>query len=92
MPTYDYKCTECNHAFEMFQMMTADPITNCPECDGIVKRLIGTGAGPIFKGSGFYQTDYKNNSANSTKSIPTKTAKPKSLDKEKKLAAKKTTD
>lgn len=92
MPTYDYKCTECNHTFEMFQMMTADPITNCPECDGVVKRLIGTGAGPIFKGSGFYQTDYKNNSTSSTKSTPAKTVKPKSLDKEKKLAAKKTTD
>lgn len=91
MPTYDYKCTECNHTFEMFQMMTADPITNCPECDGVVKRLIGTGAGPIFKGSGFYQTDYKNNSRSSTKSIPDNTAKPKSSDKEKKLAGKKTT-
>jgi len=91
MPTYDYKCTECNHTFEMFQMMTADPITKCPECDGVVKRLIGTGAGPIFKGSGFYQTDYKNNSRSSTKSTPAKTAKPKSSDKEKKLAGKKTT-
>ncbi len=92
MPTYDYKCTECNHTFEMFQMMTADPITNCPECDGVVKRLIGTGAGPIFKGSGFYQTDYKNNSTSSTKLTPAKTVKPKSSDKEKKLSSKKTTD
>ncbi len=68
MPTYDYKCTECNHTFEIFQQMTADPITKCPECDGVVKRLIGTGAGPIFKGSGFYQTDYKNKSSKNNKS------------------------
>jgi predicted nucleic acid-binding Zn ribbon protein len=68
--------------------MTADPITKCPECDGVVKRLIGTGAGPIFKGSGFYQTDYKNRS----NSNPAKTAKPKSSDKEKKPSGKKTTD
>ena len=92
MPTYDYKCTECNHAFEMFQMMTADPITNCPECDGIVKRLIGTGAGPIFKGSGFYQTDYKNRSANSANSTPAKTVKPKSSNKDKNPSSKKTVD
>ncbi len=63
MPTYDYKCLECGHKFEMFQSMTADPIKKCPECGGKVKRLIGAGAGPIFKGTGFYQTDYKNNSA-----------------------------
>jgi putative FmdB family regulatory protein len=92
MPTYDYKCTECNHAFEMFQMMTDDPISNCPECDGIVKRLIGTGAGPIFKGSGFYQTDYKIHSANNAKSNSAKSIKPKSLDKDKKPTDKKTTD
>jgi len=92
MPTYDYKCTECNHAFEMFQMMTADPITNCPECNGIVKRLIGTGAGPIFKGSGFYQTDYKKSSTNNSNSTPAKSVKPKSLNKDKKPTGKKATD
>ncbi len=92
MPTYDYKCTECNHTFEMFQPMTADPITNCPECEGVVKRLIGAGAGPIFKGSGFYQTDYKNKSVSSAKSTPAKTAKPKSSDKEKIPSSKKSTD
>ena len=89
MPTYDYKCTVCNHTFEMFQPMTADPITDCPECGRVVKRLIGAGAGPIFKGSGFYQTDYKNKSVSSAKSTPTKTAKPKSSDKEKKPSSKK---
>ncbi len=60
MPTYDYKCNECGYKFELFQTMSADPIQECPKCKGKVKRLIGTGAGPIFKGTGFYQTDYKN--------------------------------
>ena len=60
MPTYEYKCLSCGHHFELFQPMTADPVTKCFKCDGEVKRLIGAGAGPIFKGSGFYHTDYKN--------------------------------
>lgn len=59
MPTYEYKCLECGHQFEMFQKITESPINECPQCKGHVKRLIGMGAGPIFKGSGFYQTDYK---------------------------------
>ncbi|MEW6536316.1 MAG: FmdB family zinc ribbon protein [Candidatus Auribacterota bacterium] len=59
MPTYEYKCNSCDHTFELFQSMTADPVTKCPECSGTVKRLIGAGAGIIFKGSGFYCTDYK---------------------------------
>ena len=62
MPTYEYKCTNCNYTFENFQSMTAEPLIKCPECGGRLKRIIGTGAGTIFKGSGFYQTDYKNNS------------------------------
>lgn len=60
MPTYEYKCKQCGHKFEVFQSMNAEPIKVCPKCKGEVKRLIGAGAGPIFKGSGFYQTDYKN--------------------------------
>ncbi|QQS36744.1 MAG: zinc ribbon domain-containing protein [Ignavibacteriales bacterium] len=69
MPTYDYKCNDCGNTFELFQPMTAEPIKECPSCGGSVKRLIGTGAGPIFKGSGFYQTDYKSSSkSDSTKS------------------------
>ncbi len=60
MPTYDYKCESCDCQFEQFQRMTDDPLENCPKCEGPVKRLIGTGAGIIFKGKGFYQTDYKN--------------------------------
>lgn len=64
MPTYDYKCLECNYTFEEFQKMTDDHLETCPECNGKIKRLIGSGAAPIFKGSGFYQTDYKNSSKN----------------------------
>ena len=60
MPTYEYKCEACGHDFEQFQSITADPIRKCPACSkNKVKRLIGMGAGLIFKGSGFYQTDYR---------------------------------
>lgn len=61
MPTYEYECKSCGHTFELRQSMKAKPIADCPKCKtkGSVKRLIGAGAGIIFKGSGFYQTDYK---------------------------------
>jgi putative FmdB family regulatory protein len=60
VPTYEYKCEACGHAFENFQPMSADPIKKCPVCGkNKVKRLIGAGAGLIFKGSGFYITDYR---------------------------------
>ena len=59
MPTYDYKCLECDNQFEKFQGITESPLEECPECNGKVKRLIGAGAGLIFKGSGFYITDYR---------------------------------
>ncbi len=59
MPTYDYKCKECGITFEVFQKMTDEPVKKCIECNGEVKRLIGGGLTPIFKGSGFYETDYK---------------------------------
>jgi putative FmdB family regulatory protein len=63
MPTYEYRCDACGYAFERFQSITADPIKKCPECGkNKVKRLIGTGAGMIFKGSGFYITDYRDKS------------------------------
>ena len=58
MPTYDYKCVQCGHDFEMFQSMSAEHIKKCPECGGNVRRLVGGGSGLIFKGSGFYLTDY----------------------------------
>ena len=59
MPTYDYECTKCGNEFEVFQKMTDKHLSKCPKCHGKVKRLIGAGAGIIFKGSGFYETDYK---------------------------------
>jgi len=60
MPTYEYKCAACGHAFEEFQSITAKPIRKCPECKkNKVDRLMGTGSAMIFKGSGFYITDYR---------------------------------
>lgn len=59
MPTYDYQCQSCGHEFELFQNITDDPIRKCPECGKAVKRLIGAGAAVIFKGPGFYATDYR---------------------------------
>ena len=60
MPTYDYICQACDHAFEEFQSITAKPLRKCPVCGKPkLKRLIGIGAGIIFKGSGFYETDYR---------------------------------
>ncbi len=57
MPTYEYECNACGHRFDAFQSMSEEPLTECPECSGRVQRLIGGGAGIIFKGSGFYSTD-----------------------------------
>ena len=63
MPTYDYLCEKCGHKFEQFQSIIASPLRKCPKCSKMsLKRLIGTGAGIIFKGSGFYQTDYRTDS------------------------------
>ena len=64
MPNYDYQCKECGHIFEVFQKMSDPKLEDCPQenCSGKVKRLLGTGAGVIFKGSGFYQTDYRSES------------------------------
>jgi len=63
MPTYKYKCINCGHTFETFQNITEAPILDCPNCyKDTLKRLMGTGSGIIFKGSGFYQTDYRSSS------------------------------
>ena len=60
MPTYEYYCTSCGFEFEEFQSIASEPINICPKCEGQVKRKISGGTGLIFKGSGFYITDYKN--------------------------------
>jgi putative FmdB family regulatory protein len=82
MPTYDYICESCRHEFERFQSIAARPIRKCPKCGkGRLKRLIGAGSGVIFKGTGFYQTDYRSESykkaekSEKTKSDTTKTKK-----------------
>jgi len=64
MPNYDYECQTCGKRFEIFQSMNDAKLVDCPEpeCDGKVRRLLGTGGGIIFKGSGFYQTDYRSSS------------------------------
>lgn len=62
MPTYQYKCVDCEFEFEEFQSMSDDPLDTCPECGGHVERLITGGAGFLFKGSGFYITDYRSDS------------------------------
>ena len=63
MPTYEYECTSCEHIFEISQKMSDKPLEKCPKCGAALKRLIGAGSGIIFKGSGFYETDYKRKSA-----------------------------
>jgi len=62
MPTYEYECLKCGHRFEIFQKMTDKPRKRCPKCRGKLRRLVGSGAGMIFKGSGFYVTDYRSQS------------------------------
>jgi len=62
MPTYEYKCLDCGFYFEHFQSMKDHPLKICPKCNGKLKKLISAGLGPIFKGSGFYETDYKKKS------------------------------
>jgi len=59
MPTYEYECTKCGYRFEKFQKMTDEPLKRCPKCKGKVKRLIGLGGGVIYKGPGFYTTEYR---------------------------------
>ncbi len=91
MPTYEYKCLKCDYRFEKFQSMKDEPIKYCPVCNGEVKRLIGSGAGAIFKGTGFYQTDYKNTTAK-TESKKAETVKPSENSPGKKSDKKSTTD
>ncbi|MCF7955729.1 MAG: zinc ribbon domain-containing protein [Phycisphaerae bacterium] len=89
MPTYDYLCASCNHKFEKFESMSANPSKKCPECGKMqLKRLIGSGAGVIFKGSGFYETDYRSENYKQGKKDETPAA-PKAEEKPKDKEAKK---
>jgi putative FmdB family regulatory protein len=72
MPTYEYECLSCGHQFEAFQKISDAPLSKCPRCGKKVKRLISAGLGIIFKGSGFYTTDYKKSSAVSSTASPKK--------------------
>jgi putative FmdB family regulatory protein len=76
MPTYEYECQKCGHRFEEFQSMKDAALTKCPKCKGKLKRLIGAGAGFIFKGSGFYTTDYRSSSYQEKKKSSESSGKP----------------
>lgn len=85
MPTYDYLCESCNHKFEKFESMSAKPSKKCPQCGKMkLKRLIGSGAGVIFKGSGFYETDYRSDNYKQGKKAAKATPKKDSKTKDKK--------
>ncbi len=72
MPTYQYACTECGHAFEQFQSFSDDSLTECPECSGRLRKLFNA-VGVVFKGSGFYRTDSRSSSDTSESKSETKT-------------------
>ncbi|MEN1679892.1 MAG: zinc ribbon domain-containing protein [Planctomycetota bacterium] len=85
MPTYDYECDACDHTFELFQQIS-DPVKKkCPECGKLkLRRLFGTGAAVVFKGSGFYETDYRSDSYKKAAEKDKKATEPKSEGGEKK--------
>ena len=85
MPTYDYECNACGHEFELFQSISAPVKRKCPECGKLkLRRLFGTGAAVVFKGSGFYETDYRSDSykkgAEKEKKASDKSSEPKKSD------------
>lgn len=81
MPTYDYVCRACDHRWELYQSIKANPVRKCPACGKLkAKREIGTGAGVIFKGSGFYQTDYRSSAYKKAAEADKKSAETKSSD------------
>ncbi len=94
MPTYEYLCQACGHEFELFQSMSASVKRKCPDCGKLkLKRLIGIGSGVIFKGSGFYQTDYRSDSYKKAAEADKKASEPKTSKKgEKKTASKSKSD
>lgn len=81
MPTYDYECKKCQHTWEAFQPITAKALKKCPECGkSAAKRVIGPGAGILFKGSGFYLTDYRSDSYKKAAEADKKSSEPAKSD------------
>jgi putative FmdB family regulatory protein len=79
MPTYEYRCDPCDHQFDEFQSMKDDPLKVCPKCgQETLRRIFGTGAAILFKGSGFYQTDYRSEAYKSAAKADQEAAKPAS--------------
>lgn len=89
MPTYEYECKRCQRIFEIFQSITDKHLQKCPRCKGKIKRLIGRGAGFIFKGTGFYQTDYRSEHYKKRAAEEKKSVEPVAGADTKKSAAKK---
>ena len=77
MPTYEYRCEKCRRAHDAFQSITAAPLTKCSKCGGRLKRLLGSGSGFLFKGSGFYITDHRSTSYRDAKKKDESSATPK---------------
>jgi putative FmdB family regulatory protein len=91
MPTYEYACKFCGHQLEIYQPITAEALRRCPACHKLgLKRLISGGAGIIFKGSGFYETDYKQSASAKTASAKAESAKAETASTDKKTADAKT--
>jgi putative FmdB family regulatory protein len=89
MPTYDYECDACGHQFELYQSISAEPEKKCPQCKKKkLRRLIGTGAAIVFKGSGFYQTDYRSDSYKKSAASDSKSSESSSSSSQSKPEAK----
>lgn len=86
MPTYDYKCLKCGHVFEEFHKIKENPLVKCPKCHGKAEKKISLNSGLIFKGSGFYLTDYKRKKSDTDS---TKDSKPKPKEKDSSKSTKK---
>jgi len=92
MTTYEYECGHCGHHFEKFQSMKDKPVQRCPECRHKVRRLLGSGAGLIFKGTGFYITDYRSSGYKNAAKAESSESKASSSPKKDDSAKKKTGD
>ncbi len=86
MPTYHYRCSACGHEFDQFQKFAEEPLTNCPECEGAIRRVVQP-VGIVFKGSGWYITDSRDSKTGASKSESTESAKPKESDSKKSTEA-----